>query len=204
MIMQTPVIKKMITTLSILLLNSLFTVNSLAVVIHDELGSSGITTGDLSGNLAAPTSLSFGIGANTIIGQIGANGNNGATNGNDADYFTFSLSSGVSIDSIVIDSHSGTGPSFLGYRAGTSFSGQAIGDIDNFVLFQSTSGDILPSLAGGSLGAGDYAFWIQETAAGPVNYQITFNTVPEPSTALLTFLGMGLFLLRRPRKCTLS
>ena len=49
-------------------------------VIYDESIS-----GDLSGNFASPDVLTLSNGANTIIAQMGNNGDTGATNGQDAD-----------------------------------------------------------------------------------------------------------------------
>lgn len=68
--------------------------------------------------------------------------------------------------------------------------------------------DILPSIGAspgasgfvGSLQAGSYAFWIQETATGSVSYNFDFgvSAVPEASTSLLLLAGLaGLAFLRR-------
>lgn len=159
-------------------------------VVHDES-----VDGDLSGAFASPTALNFSVGDNTIIGDIGTNGNGGATNGNDADYFTIVVEAGETLDSINVDSRSGAGQSFFAYTAGSAFTGQGGGDIDGSVLFSNSSGEVLDDLLGapGSLGPGSYSFWIQETATGVVDYQFTFrvtSAVPEPST--LGVLGLML------------
>jgi len=173
-----------------------------AGIIYDE----GVS-GDLSGAFGAPTGLALGAGANTVIGQIGPNGNTGAVGGNDADYFTFSVGAGETLDSITVDAYdfspADPGVSFFGYVMGTVFSGQGIGDVSGFVLFNGASGDILDDIAAGPLGAGDYAFWVQETSNNSVDYQFTFNTsraanVPAPAVPLL--LGTGLLCLLASRR----
>ena len=182
---------------SIVVLPFLSTLAS-AVVIYDESIS-----GDLSGTFASPTPLVLSAGNNTIIGEVGNNGNTGATNGSDADYFSFTLNDGLSLESIQVDSYSSSpgssGGSFAGYVEGSSFSGQGGGDIDGFVIFNAGSGEILDDLSGGSLNAGTYAFWFQETSPNTVSYQLTFNVVPEPSTATLSAMGICALVLRRRR-----
>lgn len=167
-------------------------------VIFDE----GIS-GDLSGTFGAPTPVVFSAGPNTVIGQVGNNGNTGATNGQDADYFTFSVPAGASISSITIDLYtfapSDPGVSFMGTVAASSFAGQAAGNVDNFVLFNAGSGNVISGL-GGSLGAGDHSFWIQETSPNTVNYQVTFTQVPEPAVGTLGGLVVGALSLRRRRR----
>ncbi|MCB1841320.1 MAG: hypothetical protein KDI09_00010 [Halioglobus sp.] len=186
-------------------------ISTIAVIFTGATASAGIiydesVSGDLSGSFTAPTFISLGVGANTVVGQMGPNGNTGAIGGNDADYFRFTLGSGETLDSISVDAYTfaptDPGVSFFGYVMNVVFAGQGIADIDGFVLFNGASGDILDDIAGGSLGAGDYAFWIQETSANTVNYQLTFNTsrasdVPAPAVPLL--LGIGLLCLQVSR-----
>lgn len=173
-----------------------------AATIHDES-----INGDLSGLLNTPTPLTVSAGTNTIIGQVGNNGNTGATDGTDADYFTFNIAPGSDLVSITIDSYtssSGSGQSFFGYTEGTSFTGQGFGDIDGFVIFNASSGEVLDDLSGGaSLAAGDYAFWLQETADVTVDYEISFEvaTVPVPAAAWLFGSGLlGLMGIARRKK----
>ncbi len=169
--------------------------------LYDESSS-----GDLSGLLGSPTSVSVASGANTIIGDIGENGNSGATNGSDADYFSFTVPSGGSLDTLTIDSYVPTGTSgvsFFGYTAGSGFAGQGAGDIDGFALIDAGSGDVLSSLAGGSLGPGTYSFWLQETGLAVVDYQITFGitttAIPEPSSVALLASCLATVLCMRRR-----
>lgn len=175
--------------------------SSYAAVVYDETVS-----GDLSGLLGSPTSLSVSSGANTVIGEIGANGNSGATNGSDADYFSLTVPSGGSLDTLTVDSYvpaGSSGSSFFGYTLGTSFSGQGFGDVDGFTLINAASGDVLSSLAGGSLGPGTYSFWLQETAPTTVEYQLTIGitttVIPEPATAVLISGCLAALVFRRRR-----
>lgn len=180
----------------------LMIVPSLAAVIHHES-----IDGDLSGNFGSPSPLSLTTGANTIIAQMGNNGNTGATNNSrDADYFTVILGPGVSLISITVDSYTfapgNPGISFAGYVAAAAFTGQGEGDIDGAAFFSASSGNILDDFTDGpaALGQGTYSFWFQETSANTVNYQLTFNVVPEPSSALLGACGICLCLASRRRK----
>jgi len=160
------------------------------------------TDGDLSGVFSSPASLNFDVGVNTIIGDIGNNGNTGATNGNDADYFTINIGASETLGSINVNSRTdgaGNG-SFFGYIAGTSFPDQAT--TDGFIIFDGDDGDILDDIAGGPLGPGDYTFWIQETGNVGIDYSIGFNvtsSVPEPGSLAFLAAGLGLLLTRRKR-----
>lgn len=170
-----------------------------ATTVHDES-----IDGDLSGVLSAPDTVLVSNGANVLIGQMGANGGTGATDGSDADYFSITIGAGQSLTGFTIDSYvfspDNPGVSFLAYIVGTGFSGQGAGDIDGFTFFNATTGDLLPFLVGGPLGPGTYSFWLQETSANVVDYQFTATVVPEPSAAVLIVLGLiGLAASGRPR-----
>ena len=161
---------------------AIFAGQASADIVHDEAAN-----GELSNDLAAPTVVNFAPGGNTVIGQVGDNGQTGATNGSDADYFTVNIGLGEEITSILIDSRSGAGSSFFGYTEGVGFSGQGNDDIDGFVLFNNASGEVLDDLTSGgsSLGPGDYSFWLQETSAVTVDYSVTFNVVSSVQNPLL-------------------
>lgn len=168
-------------------------------VIFDE-GASG----DLSGNLASPTPLDVMIGDNTVIGQVGENGNTGATDGSDADYFTVVIEMGELLTSINVDSRSGAGQSFFAYTTAAAFNGQTGSDIDGQVLFNNSSGEVLDNLTGGltPLGPGTYSFWVQETASTTVDYSFTLtvaSAVPEPTSMMFGVLGCCGLVLRRKR-----
>ena len=167
-------------------------------VIYDESIS-----GDLSGNFASPDVLTLSNGANTIIAQMGNNGDTGATNGQDADYFSFVVGAGESVTAINVDSFTFTpgdpNLSFMGYVAAAGFGGQTAGDIDGQVLFNAASGDVFLTLVGAPLGPGTYSFWVQETSPNIVDYQLTITQIPEPATALMVGLGVC-GLMRRQRR----
>jgi hypothetical protein len=170
-------------------------------VIHSES-----INGDLSGIFASPTPLTLALGANTILAQIGNNGDTGATNNaRDADYFTVTIGAGQALISLTVDSFTfgpnNPGVSFAGYVAAAAFAGQAQENIDGSAFFNASSGNILDDFTGGlpPLSAGVYSFWFQETSANVVNYQLTLNVVPEPSTALLGVAGVALMLTCRRR-----
>jgi hypothetical protein len=103
------------------------------------------------------------------------------------------------------------GGSFLAYGAGAEFAGQGFGDIDGYVIFAADTGNLLPGLrqdifgdgSQDSLGPGEHAFWLQETNPTIVEYSLTFEVVPEPSSLGLLALGFGfmLGLRRRPGGC---
>ncbi|MEO0795178.1 MAG: PEP-CTERM sorting domain-containing protein [Verrucomicrobiota bacterium] len=173
-------------------------------------GLSEIGFGDFSGDFSAPTVIPFPLAPVTVdvTGQIGNNGDTGATNGNDADYFTVEIPQGLSVVSIFVEDYTfspgNPNVSFLGFVSGSSFGGQTAGDIDGSVLVNASSGEILDNLLGGSgeLSAGNYSFWLQETSANVVDYRISFTTVPEPSTYGALFGAvclLGAFLIRGRR-----
>ena len=174
---------------------------SFGAVIHNES-----MNGDLSGILTSPTVLALTPGANTIIAQMGNNGNSGATNGSDADYFTVTIGPGTSLTSITLDSYTfgpgNPGVSFAAYVAAAAFSGQGSSNINGSAFINASSGNILDDFTSSTapLGQGIYSFWFQETSTNTVNYQLTLNVIPEPSTTLLGLTGLGLLLSSRRRK----
>lgn len=178
----------------------LMIVPSLGAVIYNES-----INGDLSGIFAMPTPINLMAGANSVIAQFGNNGNTGATNGFDADYFTVTVGSGEELVSVTVDSYTfgpnNPGVSFAGFVAAAAFAGQEEEDIAGSALFNASSGNILDDFIGESkpLGAGVYSFWFQETSNNIVNYQLTFNVIPEPSSALLAACGIWLCLASRRR-----
>lgn len=180
----------------------LMIVPCLGAVVHNES-----INGDLSGIFGSPTPLNFTAGANTIIAQMGNNGGTGATlAGRDADYFTVTIDPSEALVSITVDSFifspNNPGVSFAGFIAAAAFTGQQAANIDGSAFFNASSGNILDDFTGGSilLGQGTYSFWFQETSDSIVNYQLTFNVVPEPSAALLGFTGIWLLLSSRRRR----
>ena len=178
-------------------------------IIHNET-----VDGDLSDLGTAPTPVELLLGLNTIVGSFGdANlgGGNGATDGSDADYFTFTLSPRRVVTAISTTREGLAAPSFLGQANAstiTGVSGSTQGNLDAGSLFD--NGPLINDAVGGGLGIpavaiplspGPQTFLLQETARGAFDYSITFtvsNAVPEPSSAaLLGGLAMCGFLRRR-------
>ena len=166
-------------------------------IVHDEM-----VDGELSDLGSTPTAVLLGFGVNTIqgsLGGLGAGGGGGASNGNDADIFTFTLAPGQTVDSITT-TRSDFNRGFIGY-SNTSSIGlisdndtlaaavQAGGLFDTGSVAGASTGGLNP--IPGSLSAGDHTFILQETVT-PVDFSISFNVVPEPSSGV--FLG-GLTLL---------
>lgn len=162
--------------------------------------------GDLSGSFGNPTLLNLTAGGNTVIARMGNNGNTGATNGYDADYFTVTLDPSETLVSITVDSYLfgpfHPGVSFAAYVAASAFAGQGAQNIHGRAFFNASSGNILDDFTGGPapLGQGTYSFWLQETSDNLVDYQLTFTVVPEPSSLLLGACGVGLCLANRRRR----
>ena len=171
-------------------------------------------SGDLANVGTGPTAVTLGLGANIITGTTGRS----AAGVVDRDYFVFTLPTGWRLDSLtMLPGTTFLGPSglsFVGVQAGTQVTvnptgGSAAGLLGWWHYKQTDMGtDILPSIGlgpgasgfVGSLPAGSYAFWIQETATGTAAYNFDFgvSAVPEASTALLLMAGLaGLGFLRR-------
>ena len=167
--------------------------------------------GDLSSNPANPTPVNFGVGANTIIGSLSE------PNGDPRDYMTFTIGPNQALVSMLLDAASPEGVSFHGINAGnTSFipgedpSSNFLGLEFVFAYDGFIGLDLLPDLAAGSygstgfsipLGPGTYSYLIQELTPGESrNYQITFNVVPEPSSAGMLFLSTALWTIRRRQR----
>lgn len=171
-------------------------------------------SGDLANVGTSPTLVSLGLGSNLVSGTTGRS----AAGVVDRDYFTFTLPAGWQLDALtMLPGTTFLGPSGLGFiavQAGTQVTvnptgGSATGLLGWWHYSENDLGtDILPFIGMGpgatgfvgALPAGSYAFWIQETATGSVDYRFDFSVseVPEASSALLLLAGLaGLGLLRR-------
>lgn len=154
---------------------------SFAASSYDE-----IVDGDLGDEGTSPTPLSLSAGDNTFAISTGDG---------DRDYAALTIPAGHELSSITLDSYSGDGVSFIGVVSGTQMTidptsaNQA--DLLGYHLFGSDdfNADILPSIGAGSgsmgftgtLAAGTYTFWIQDTG-GVVDLDLNFvvTTVSEP------------------------
>jgi len=185
--------------------------------------------GDLSGNGISPTSMGiFSNGSNLIEGTV--SGSNGVAT--DVDIWSFTIAAGYYLSGINLVSYSDNG---FGAPLGSISSFMAIDDATTINTSdpslhlsnglwneQSPDGgattftDMLailragPAFGGtgfsGSPGAGDYTFWVQETASPGnslnISYCIDFvvTPVPEPGSAvLLAAAGILLMIRRRSR-----
>jgi hypothetical protein len=172
-------------------------------------------SGDFANLGATPTPISLGLGSNLIIGSTGRSGAGVV----DRDYFTFTLPAGWQLDTItVMPGTVSIGPStisFIAVEAGTQVltnptggsAAQLLGwwhygpnDIGSDILGVIGLG---PGAIGftGSLPAGSYSFWIQETATGSAPYVLDFgvSAVPEPAAALMLAAGLAAIGLGRRR-----
>ena len=169
-----------------------------AATLHTES-----VDGELSNVIASPTPLVVTAADTfTIMGQVGANRQTGATNGFDADFFTVMVPADFSVTSIRLVRGPSDATSFLGWNlAGPVTSINSLG-ISGFVLFNSET-EILDDINGGTeinpnpLGQGNYGFWIQETANQTPDYTLTLTVVPEPAVVGCLGLGAVSFLRRR-------
>lgn len=166
--------------------------------------------GDFSDDPSAPTPLTFSRGENTIIGSLTAEP------GDDLrDYITFTINPNQFLTAIVLDIYTPAGSSFHGINEGsTSFipdfptAGQFLGL--GFLDQEMSGTDLMPALAAGEwgsigftnpLGPGTYSYVIQEITPGETrSYQLTFQVIPEPSSASFCCIAGLASILRRGRR----
>ena len=181
-----------------------------AATLYDEAVS-----GDLSGSGLTPNSLSVAEGSNQIFGTTGRD----AVTGVDRDYFTFTVPVGYAFVSLI--ELAGTtvvgGISFIAIQTGPqvtvpSNTPDATG-LYGWTHYGPAASpvDILPSMgipiAGSTgftppIGAGAYAFWIQDTGLGSSSYgfDIVIAPVPEPGAAAGVLLGLVALGVARARR----
>jgi hypothetical protein len=182
---------------SALLAGSLLTAvssNTFGAIIYNES-----TDGDLSGSGLSPTSLTVSEGENIVLGSYGK-----IDNVVDRDYFTFTVPAGLDLVaiSVLADHTSDPGTAFIGVESGNEVTlptnaPNATGLL-GWLHFTATSGNIIsdmgvPDLGSTGftppLGAGSYAFWVQENSSGSVTYGLDFQLLP----ASLPDSGPGMF-----------
>jgi hypothetical protein len=165
-------------------------------------------SGDLSNSGLTPSALTVASGSNQVLGTTGA----GAA-GVDRDYFTFTVPAGLQLASITLLPGTSVGGafSFIGMEAGNQVTLATNVAVANGLLgwdhysAAEINTNILATMAvpanGSSgftppLGAGSYAFWIQDFNAGPLAYGFDFNitaaaAVPEPAVGWLLLAGLA-------------
>lgn len=162
--------------------------------------------GDLANSGLTPTVVRLGSGSNTIFGVTGNPGSGAA--GTDRDYFTVTVPVGLQLSALsVLPGTVAGGLSFIGLQAGTQVTlpanaASAAGLLGWLHYSTADAGsDILARMsisANGSsgftapLGAGDYAFWIQDFNRGAFNYgfDLQLVAIPEPACAALALAGL--------------
>ncbi len=173
-------------------------------------------SGDLSNAGLTPNAVSMTAGSNFVIGATGRD-TQGVV---DRDYFTFTLAAGFQLDALVVlPGSTFLGPesiSFIAFQAGSPFTVSPTSNSPEGLLGYWLYGpndlglDILqqmgssPGASGffGSLPAGTYSVWIQETGTGVANYNFDFQVsqVPEPGTALFMVAGLAALGWRARRR----
>lgn len=175
-----------------------------AAVVYDEA-----VLGDLSNIGTSPSFVSIASGSNVVRGTTGNPGS-----GADRDYFTVVVPAGMRLESLKVQPGTTVlgGLSFIGVQAGSQVTVNPTGGSPAGLLgwthYSTTDigNDILPRMGtgfgatgfSGALGAGNYSFWVQETAAGSSSYgfDLALAAVPEPAIALLFAMGLGGLALR--------
>ncbi|MEO8629146.1 MAG: PEP-CTERM sorting domain-containing protein [Betaproteobacteria bacterium] len=172
-----------------------------AAVVYDESVSS-----DLSNDGLAPTSVSIAAGSNQILGTSGDPGT-----GVDRDYFTVTIPTGFALAQLVL--LPGTtivgAVSFLGLESGNQVTLDAnafsAAGLLGWTHYSSAdiATDLLPAMSiprsrsdgfQVPLGAGSYAFWVQEFDVGTANYGLDLKVVaiPEPSSMAMMLAALAI------------
>ncbi len=163
-------------------------------------------SGDLSSSGLAPTAVTLGPGSNTVTGTTGRTG--GIV---DRDYFTVALADGWQLDSITVRPGTtflgASGLGFMAVQAGPQVTvsptgGSATGLLGWVHYSENDIGSDILGLMGigpgavgfaGSLPAGVYSFWIQDTGSGTAAYHFDFSVsaVPDAPALALWLAGMA-------------
>ncbi len=179
-----------------------------AALVYDES-----VWGDFSNSGLTPTVVSLSAGSNQIFGQTGR------ATAIDRDYFTVTVPSGFTLNSIIElpGTQAGGVVAFIGLQAGNQLTLPTNTRTATGLLGWSHYGptateiNLLPLMAipanGSSgfttLGAGDYSLWIQDFNVGSFEYGFDFRVtavpVPEPSTYGLVGGALIMLLVLRRR-----
>jgi len=162
--------------------------------LHSAVVYNESVDGPMSSSGTTPTTLNLSLGSNTLISSIGGSAQ--------IEYFSFTLSAGQSLTSFKLDSYVSTDAvAWLGIKAGTDWTigydtSQMIGN-QHFGT-ANLGNPLLGISVANPLGAGTYTVRSQQLNSNAIsNYQLDLNVIPEPSTASLLLLTLGLRLRRR-------
>jgi len=179
-----------------------------APVAHADVLWDEAIDGDLSSDNFNPNLFALTPGSNTIFGSTVADPIL------DPDFFTLTVPAGFEISSVIfVRYQSGDDQAFFAMEVGGQISDTGspvslltaalIGGIEGSMegdelLDDLQEGNVWGGFAG-NIGAGDYTFWYQETAAA-TSYGFDFILTPVPAPASGALLGVGgLALVRRRR-----
>jgi hypothetical protein len=183
---------------------------------------SELTDGDLSNDRLSPTFLQLDyLSSGNVPGSNvldGATGRSVTTSVIDRDYLWINVPTGYVLGELRVGTQTqvGGGGSFIGVASGTvmpvdASASTAAGLLGWRVYGAADQGtNILDDMAiagngasgfPGTLGAGDYTFWIQELAPGnyPYRFNLVLTPVPVPAALWLFASGLGLIAMGRRR-----
>lgn len=163
-------------------------------------------TGDLSNSGLAPTVVSFVPGDNRLLGSTGR-----VAGVVDRDYLRFELPAGWQLDTLTLMPGStflgASGLGFIAIQAGPQLTvnptgGSAEGLLGWLHYSENDIGTDILGLMGigpgaigfaGSLPAGVYSLWVQDTGSGVADYRFSFgvSAVPEPPALALWLAALG-------------
>jgi hypothetical protein len=191
---------------SVLGVNGTVTHNITAAYMYENDGSTPLSAGSTIvlladannngfGDLTQATSAWTADAGDVIIGRYALDADNGA--GSDLEALSFSLTGGID-----------TGDPLMLVWYDTPYSAEAAGPGENvhFGTFRSDIADLDGSHRDWTVGAdgGGYNLNFLTTSAGGSNPEsagmASFQTIPEPATALLAFIGAGLAWASRRAK----
>jgi hypothetical protein len=195
---------------------ALFALVIVAVGAQAQIAYDESVGGDFSNDGLAPTMVSLFSGTNQIFGTTGRD----PVGPVDRDYFTVTIPTGFTLNSIVeLPGTTAGRVSFLGLQAGNQLTLptntlSAAGLLGWIHYSPANIGQnlfsVLSSPAAASsgftapLGAGDYSFWIQDFTAGTFNYgfDLHMTPVPEASTygVMASLLVVAAALVRHRSK----
>ena len=179
-----------------------------APLAHADVLWDEAINGDLSSDNLSPNSFALLPGSNTVFGTTVAEPEL------DPDFFTLTVPAGFEISSVVfVRYQSGDDQAFFAIELGgqvtdtgspvSLLTAALIGGVEGSgegdeLLDDLQNGNVWGGFEG-NLGAGDYTFWYQETAAATsYGFDFVVTPVPAPASASLLAVG-GLALVRRRR-----